>query len=113
MEFLASLAASTAPEYLTGPVVRALVIGHTVVLAMAFPFAVLAARGYRGTPWGRALKPLPVVTAALMLSSAANFVLEDPQRAGYAGALLWGVAGLGIGWSVLQTFVLLTGRREL
>lgn len=113
MDDLLVLAAGTSPEYLAGPVVRALVLGHTVVLAMALPFTVLAVRGYSGAPWARAIKPLPVVTAALLLSSALNFVLQDPGTSNDARVFLWGVAAVGIGWSVLQAFLLLTGRRAV
>lgn len=113
MDGLLPLAGAAGSDFFTDPAVRALVVGHTVAMAMAFPLSVLAVREYRGAPWRRALAPFPVVTGALLLSSALILVVDDARLAGYVGAVLWGVAAVGVAVSVLEAFLVLTGRRRL
>lgn len=113
MDGLLPLVGTAGSDFFTGPAIRALVLGHTVMMAMALPLTVIAVRSYRDAPWSRTLRPLPVVTAALLCSSSLNLVLADARLSGYAGAFLWAVAGVGFTWSAVEAFLLLTGRRRV
>ena len=89
----------------------ALLLLQVVFLTVGAVFAVVAARGYRGSPWGRVLRPLPVVLA-LFVVSAGVALLPVAWWADVA-TYLWGVAVLGIGVSVYEFLLLTTGRRSM
>lgn len=46
----------------------ALILVNVVLLAAALPLTVVAYRGFRDTPWGRALQPVSVIAAGYMVA---------------------------------------------
>lgn len=88
-----------------------LALTTTVVLAGTFPLAVVAARGYRGAPFGAVLRPLPVVLAAYVALNAPTAVGLDLPSA--YQLVVSTVATAGALVSAAHVFVLLAGRRKL
>lgn len=95
----------------TAVVLDALLLLQVVFLTVGAVFAVVAARGYRGSPWGRVLRPLPVVLV-LFVVSAGVALLPVPWW-GDVATYLWGVAILGIAVAVYEFLLLTTGRRAV
>lgn len=60
-------------------------------LAVAVAFAAIAARGYRGTPWGRVLAPLV------------------PALAVFFAVVVWGLVGISERWFEVTAALLWTG----
>lgn len=52
-----------------------------LLLAASLPLAVLAYRGYRGTPWGRVLQPLPIMEVCFILYLAILILQVDTALA--------------------------------
>lgn len=80
---------------------------------VAFTFASVAAVGFRGTAWGRALAPLPVVFGAMAVSTAATLHPATPADGGRVAVALWAVAVVGIAVACWRFFALVTERREV
>lgn len=68
--------------------IEVLKLVHLTLLALALPFATTAAWGYRETPWGSVLSPLPGVGLLLLCSA---FVFTSPLWGSLAGTVLTGV----------------------
>lgn len=79
--------------------------------AVAATFASIAAVGFRGTEWGRALRPLPVVFAAMTVSTGVTLHPATPADGGGITLTLWGVAIVAIGVSCWRFVTLVTERR--
>jgi len=92
--------------------VVALDILSLVATSVAFALALVAARGFRGTPWGRVLSPLPVVFGALTLSTAISVHPATPPDGGSLSAACWIVAVAAIAVSCWR-FVSLTAELEV
>ncbi len=86
-------------------------IGQVIVLSAVLPLAVVAARGFRGTPFGRVVLPLIPITGAYLAIAATKLVL--PGMAGTASRLLGTVAVVLMAWVAAQAILLLSGRRAL
>jgi hypothetical protein len=86
-------------------------LGQVVVLSAALPLAVVAARGFRGTPFGRVVLPLVPITAAYLAIAATKLVM--PDAATTASRLLGTVAVVLMAWVAAQAILLLSGRRSL
>jgi hypothetical protein len=71
-----------------GDVVSILKLVHLTILGLALPFATIAAWGYRDTPWGSVLVPLPGVGLLLL---CAAFVFASPLWGSLVGSVLTGV----------------------
>lgn len=69
-------------------VIEVLKLFHLTLLALALPFATTAAWGYRETPWGSVLVPLPGVGLLLLCSA---FVFASPLWGSLIGMVLTGV----------------------
>jgi hypothetical protein len=69
-------------------VIEVLKLVHLTLLALALPFATTAAWGYRETPWGSVLVPLPGVGLLLLCSA---FVFTSPAWGTLTGSVLVGV----------------------
>lgn len=93
------------------PLERILALATTLVLAGTFPVAVIAARGFRGAPFGSVLRPLPVVLLAYIALNAnvAVDVAVPPVYDLVASA----VATVGALVAAAHVLVLLTERRKL
>lgn len=83
-----------------------------VATSVAFTLALVAARGFRGTPWGRVLAPLPVVFAAMTLSTAVSLHPATPPHGGWLSAGCWALAVAAIAASCWR-FVSLTAELEV
>lgn len=68
--------------------VRVLKLLHLTILGVALPFATIAAWGYRDTPWGSVLVPLPGVGLLLLVAA---FVFTSPLWGTLTGSILVGV----------------------
>lgn len=86
-------------------------LGQVLVLAATLPFAVVAARGFRETPFGRVVRPLVPITAAYLAIAATKLVAPAASTA--ASRLLGTVAVALMAWTAIQAVLLLSGRREL
>ncbi|MFC4450140.1 hypothetical protein [Halorussus aquaticus] len=93
------------------PLERIFALTTTLVLAGTFPVAVIAARGFRGAPFGSVLRPLPVVILAYIALNAnvAVGVAVPPAYELVASA----VATVAALVAAAHVLVLLTERRKL
>ena len=82
-----------------------------LVLAGTLPIAVIAARGFRGAPFGSVLRPIPVVLVAYIAMNASGVVGVDLPESYYLISSTVGVVGVLI--AAAQAVVLLTERRKL
>jgi len=78
---------------------------------VATAFATIAAVGFRGTEWGRALAPLPVVFAAMTASTGATLHPATPADGGRVALALWAVAIVAISVACWRFVALVTERR--
>jgi len=91
---------------------------NVVVLTVGLVLAVVAARGFSDAPFGRMLKPLPVLFAGFL-------IVNTPWTTGVSGwpgyvpwyglvyAATFSVAVLAAVWASAQALYLLTERRSL
>lgn len=79
--------------------------------AVATTFATIAAVGFRGTEWGRALAPLPVVFGAMTASTGVTLHPATPADGGSVALAMWGVAIVAIAVSCFRFVTLFTERR--
>lgn len=94
-----------------GGLAEALSLATLVVLSAAMPLALVAVVGFRGTPFGSVLKPLPVTFGAYVLMNAAQVLGVGLSPSGLL--LLSGVAVLAAFASALNATLVLTERRAL
>jgi hypothetical protein len=88
-----------------------LLLGEIVVLSMALPLAVIATLGFRGSPFGKVMAPIPVAIAAYLLAVASVMVLESVPLVLYLGFSVVGT--LAAVYSVANAVLLLTERRSV
>lgn len=93
------------------PLVDLFRLGQLLVLSATLPIAVIAARGYRGTPFGRVVLPLVPITVAYLSIAATKLVA--PGASADASRLLGTVAVALMAWTAVQAILLLSGRRVL
>lgn len=86
-------------------------LATTLVLAGTVPIAAIAARGFRGAPFGAVLRPLPVVLLGYIALNASG-VVEVPASTAVV-LVMSSVATLGALVSAAHVLVLLTERRKL
>ncbi len=90
---------------------RVLALATLLVLAGTFPLAVVAARGFRGAPFGSVLRPIPVVLlayAALNVDTALGVSVPPVYD-----LVVSAVATVAALVSAAHVLVLLTERRKL
>ena len=92
--------------------IDALRLLQVVLLAVALPLSIIAARGYWNAPFGAVLKPLPVVTVGFLVTLATRFLPLSPGGALLVQALAWTVAVVAVCWASLQ-FVLVTTEQKV
>ncbi|MGB9964886.1 hypothetical protein [Halobacterium hubeiense] len=78
---------------------------------VACTFASIAAVGFRGTEWGRALAPLPVVFAAMTVSTGVTLHPATPADGGRVAVAMWAVAIGAIAVCCWRFVALFTERR--
>lgn len=99
-------------------IVELLSLANVVVLTVGLVLAVVAARGFSDAPFGRMLRPLPVMFAAFVLVNA-PWTTGLVGWPGYVPAYLplytvvFTVAVLAAVWAAAQAVYLLTERRSL
>lgn len=86
-------------------------LGQVVVLSATLPFAIVAARGFRGTPFGRVVRPLVPITGAYLAIAATKLVA--PAAVTTASRVFGTIAVLLMAWTAVQAILLLSGRRAL
>lgn len=79
---------------------------------VASVFSTIAALGFRGTPWGRTLAPLPVVFVALTVSTTVTIHPATPPHGGWVASVCWLVAVAAIA-ATCWRFVSLTAELEV
>ncbi|GAA0284933.1 hypothetical protein [Halobacterium noricense] len=82
-----------------------------VATTVACTFSIIAAAGFRGTEWGRALAPLPVVFGAMTVSSGATLHPATPADGGQLALAMWAIAIVAITISCWRFVTLFTERR--
>ncbi|WP_137286844.1 hypothetical protein [Halorussus salinisoli] len=90
---------------------RILALATTLVLAGTVPVAVIAARGFRGAPFGSVLRPLPLVFLAYVALNA-NVVVGVAVPPVY-DIVMSAVATVSALVAAAHVLVLLTERRKL
>ena len=95
------------------PVRAVLIISQVCFLVISTVFLVIAVRGYRGTPFGAVLRPLPIATVVFSASSAMRLVPLAPATVRTAQ---FGINAVAVAFLCLfgvRLGLLLTGRREV
>lgn len=88
-------------------------VAQLVLVAASVPLAVVAARGFRSAPVGRAVAALPVVSLGFLVSASAE-VLGPGQLPGGPLWPLGGVVGAaGFAWLAVSFLALVSGRRQV
>jgi hypothetical protein len=93
-------------------------LANVAVLTVGLVLSVVAARGFSNAPFGRMLRPLPVMFFAFLLVNT-PWTTELSGWPGYVPAYLvvytvvFTVAVLAAVWAAIQAVYLLTERREL
>ena len=90
---------------------RILELTTMLVLAGTVPVAVIAARGFRGAPFGSVLRPIPVVLVAYIAMNVSGVVDVTLPDAFYLVSSTVGVTGVLV--SAAHAVVLLTERRKI
>lgn len=90
---------------------HALVFGEVVVLSMALPLAIIAALGFRGSPFGKVIAPIPVAIAAFLVADGSVLFLDPVPVPLYAALSLLGV--LAAVYAAINGVLLLTERRQV
>ncbi|MDY7080905.1 MAG: hypothetical protein SXQ77_00500 [Halobacteria archaeon] len=89
----------------------ALLLITVLFLAAAVPLSVIAARGFWNAPFGKVMKPLPIVFTAFLVSESPKLIDSGFPDVYYAVITTVGV--LAAVWAALQATMLLTERRDL
>jgi uncharacterized membrane protein len=90
---------------------RTVELATILVLAVTLPVAVIAVRGFRGTPFGSVLRPLPVVLVAYIAMNVPSVMGAEAPETYYLLTSTMGVVGALV--SAAHALVLLTERRKL
>ncbi|MDY6779536.1 MAG: hypothetical protein SV760_03105 [Halobacteria archaeon] len=88
-----------------------LVLAEVLVLAAALPLSVIAALGFRDAPFGRFIKPLPVVILSYLIIDSSRVVEFGLPL--YVYGAISSVAVVSAVYAAVQAAVLLTERRDV
>ena len=88
-----------------------LILVEVVLVAMALTLSIIAALGFWNAPFGRLLKPLPIVLFAFLLMDGGNLIDVDLSIWYFHG--LGAIASTAAGYAAIQGALLLTERREV
>jgi len=86
-------------------------LAEIVVLSMALPLAVIAVLGFRGSPFGKVMAPIPVAVAAYLLAAASVMIFDPVPLILYLALSVVGT--LAAVYSVANAVLLLTERRTV
>ena len=100
---------ATTPEVLT----QLFTALNLAALGIAVPLIWVAVRGYRGTPWGHVIAPLPWVVGALLGWAVVAVLPLSIWVVGTVAAVTWGVATVGVGVIGVRAYRLFTGQVTL
>ena len=90
---------------------KALVFGEVVVLSVALPLAVIAAFGFRGSPFGKVMAPIPLAIAAYIVADG-SVLFIDPVPV-FLYVVSSSVAILALVYATANAILLLTERRPV
>lgn len=90
---------------------KALVFGEVVVLSAALPLAVIAAYGFRGSPFGKVMLPIPLAIAAYIVADGSVLFLDPVPVLLYV--TISSVAILALVYATVNAMLLLTERRSV
>lgn len=90
---------------------KALIFGEVVVLSMALPLSVIAALGFRGSPFGKVIAPIPVTIGAYLIADGSFLFLDSVPT--YFYAAFSSVAVLAAAYAAVNAMLLLTERRTV
>jgi hypothetical protein len=90
---------------------KALIFGEVVVLSMALPLSVIAALGFRGSPFRKVMTPIPVTIAAYLIADGSVLFLDSVPA--YFYAAFSSVAVLAAAYAAVNAMLLLTERRTV
>jgi hypothetical protein len=86
-----------------------LVFGEIVLLSAALPLSVIAALGFRGSPFGKVTGPLPVVFVCYIVADGSRIVVGHTPPWFYG--VVTSVALLAAIYAAVNAMLLLTERR--
>jgi len=90
---------------------EAFVLVEVVLLSVALPLSVVAALGFRGSPFGSVTTPIPVVIFCYIVADGSRLVFEHPPV--YLYAVFTSVAVAAAVYSAVNATLLLTERRSV
>jgi hypothetical protein len=90
---------------------EAFVLLEVVVLSAALPLSLIAALGFRGSPFGGVVTPIPVVLASYIVADGSRLLFDHPPDGLYA--VFTTVAVVSAVYSALNAALLLTERRSV
>jgi len=90
---------------------EALVLLEIVLLSAALPLAVVAAYGFRDSPFGRVTSPIPVVLVCYIAADGSRLLYGHVPPVTYA--VLTSVAVAAAVYAALNATLLLTERRSV
>lgn len=88
---------------------RLLLLGEVVFLAAALPLAVIAALGYKDSPFGHVTVPLPFVIAGYLLADSGFLLFDEPPLLYYF--FFAGIATVSAVYAAVSGVLILTGRK--
>jgi len=88
-----------------------LIFGLVILLSAALPLSLVAARGFRGSPFGKVTAPIPLVLACYIVADGSRLYLEQVPTTFYA--VVTSVAVLAAVYAALNAMLLLTERRTV
>lgn len=89
----------------------ALILVEVVLLSVALPLSVIAALGFRGSPFGSVTTPIPVVLVCYIVADGSRLVFEHPPP--YMYAFFTTLAVVAAVYSAVNAMLLLTERRAV
>lgn len=90
---------------------KALIFGEVVVLSMALPLSVVAALGFRGSPFSKVMAPIPVTIAAYLIADGSVLFLDPVPSLFYT--VFSSIGLLAAVYAALNAMLLLTERRSV
>lgn len=88
-----------------------LILVTTLLLTTALPLSIIAAMGFRDTPFGKVVTPIPIVLAAYIVVMSSRLVDHGlPETFPVAFST---IAVLASVWAAIQGALLLSERRDL
>lgn len=75
---------------------------NIVLLTLALLFSLVAARGFRGTRWGRVLRPLPVVAGGFLVGMLAASLPIGPGLESLLVGVSWAPAVVAVALSAFE-----------